>query len=101
MATAPQSRREMRQERRAMRTPEERMQGFYVHLIVFVCLNVGLAILNYRRNPENLWFQWVLMGWGIGIAFHAVRVFTMNRDSHEVAPTRFNTDRDDLPPTAP
>ncbi len=100
MATAPQSRREMRQERRALRTPEERQHNFYVHLIVYLCVNAGLAILNFRRNPEHLWFQWVVMGWGIGIAFHAWKAFTASHE-HASIPNRFDSDRDDLPPTSP
>lgn len=33
---------------------------------------MGLAVLNYQQNPDNLWVLWVAGGWGIGIIAHAV-----------------------------
>jgi len=42
---------------------------------VYVIVNLGLFLINMTTSPENLWFIWPLMGWGIGIALHALRVF--------------------------
>ncbi len=98
MATAPQLNRMERRQARALRTPEEKLHGFYVHLIVYLCVNAGLAILNFRRNPEHLWFYWVAMGWGIGIAFHAFQVFRLTRqDAHESEMHDGSTRSDDTP----
>ena len=86
MATAPHREHGGLRHRRDLMTPEEKLHGFYVHLIVYLCVNVGLAILNFRRNPDHLWFYWVAAGWGIGIAFHAVRVFMLtHHDTQEAA----------------
>lgn len=49
--------------------------GFYIHLAVYLAVNILLAILNLIYSPQYLWFLWPLFGWGIGIAFHALGVF--------------------------
>jgi len=55
---------------------EDRVQlGFWIHLAVYVLVVGGLAILNYTRNPDNLWVLWVAGGWGIGIVAHALAFF--------------------------
>ncbi|MEN9895706.1 MAG: hypothetical protein RIR97_1558, partial [Pseudomonadota bacterium] len=36
----------------------------------------GLAIVNLLTFPEYLWFLWVAFAWGIGLAFHGLRVFS-------------------------
>jgi hypothetical protein len=51
------------------------LRGFYGHLSVYVIVNLGLFLINMIMSPENLWFIWPLMGWGIGIVVHALRVF--------------------------
>ena len=53
----------------------EALRGFYIHLTVFVIVNLGLFSINMITSPETLWFIWPLMGWGIAIALHALRVF--------------------------
>ena len=50
----------------------EILQGFYVHAIVFVIVNLGLAAYNLATNPDNIWFVFVLGGWGIGLVAHGV-----------------------------
>lgn len=51
-------------------------RGFWIHLACYVLVVSGLAILNFTRNPDNLWVMWVAGGWGIGIAAHAFAFFT-------------------------
>ena len=53
----------------------EALRGFYIHLTVYAIVNLGLFFINMITSPETLWFIWPLMGWGIAIALHAVRVF--------------------------
>lgn len=65
---------------RLQKTQAEKLHGFNVHLIVYLCVNIGLMALNFRKNPDHLWFYWVAVGWGIGIAFHAWRVFYFTDD---------------------
>lgn len=49
--------------------------GFYVHLAVYVAVNILLIIINLTVAPQYLWFKWPLMGWGIGLFFHGLSVF--------------------------
>ena len=53
----------------------EALRGFYVHLTVYVFVNLFLFLLNMLVSPDSLWFYWPLMGWGIAIALHALSVF--------------------------
>ena len=57
----------------------EEIKGFYSHLIVYVIVNIGLFLLNLFTNPGNWWFYWVIIGWGIGLFFHAMGTFVFNR----------------------
>ncbi len=52
--------------------------GFYIHLSVYTAVNVLLIIINLSTSPEYLWFKWPLMGWGIGLFFHAIGVFVFS-----------------------
>ena len=47
-------------------------RGFLIHLGVYVLVVGLLAALNLYRNPSNLWFVWVVLGWGIGVAAHGL-----------------------------
>ncbi len=49
--------------------------GFYVHLSIYIAVNVLLVIINLTTSSSYLWFIWPLMGWGIGVFFHALLVF--------------------------
>ena len=49
--------------------------GFYIHLAVYVGVNILLITINLITSSEYLWFKWPLIGWGIGVFFHALGVF--------------------------
>ena len=53
----------------------EAIKGFYIHLAVYIVVNLILFSINMITSPDSLWFVWPLMGWGIGFAFHALSVF--------------------------
>lgn len=36
--------------------------------------------------PDHLWFFWPMLGWGIGIIFHAVNVFGIGKSWEEKDP---------------
>ena len=50
--------------------------GFWAHLASYILVVGALAVLNYQRNPDNLWVLWVAGGWGIGIVAHAFAYFS-------------------------
>jgi hypothetical protein len=59
---------------RARRRVEAKI-GFYIHLAVYVGVNILLIIINLLTAPRYLWFIWPLIGWGIGIFFHGMSTF--------------------------
>jgi hypothetical protein len=67
--------------RQARKTVEEK-KGFYIHLAVYICVNILLVIIwavpGGRGYP---WFFWPLGGWGIGLLFHFLGVFVFSRPS--------------------
>jgi len=52
--------------------------GFYIHLAVYVGVNILLIIINLSTSPEYLWFKWPLLGWGIGLFFHGMSIFVFS-----------------------
>lgn len=48
----------------------EEIRSFYVHLFVYVIVNLGLFLINIIAFPKSLWFYWPLIGWGIGLFIH-------------------------------
>ncbi|MBU0520336.1 2TM domain-containing protein [bacterium] len=59
---------------RARRRVEE-LKGFYIHLAVFIIINLGLFLFNWFTDRHHLWFIWSLFGWGIGLAIHGLYTF--------------------------
>lgn len=53
----------------------EELKGFYIHLFIYILVNLGMFIVNIVTTPRELWFYWPLFGWGIGILAHAMSVF--------------------------
>ena len=64
-----------------VRAKVEKLFGFYSHLAVYVVVNGFLLTINLTADPDlgfapgYLWAKWPLMGWGIGLFFHAFGVF--------------------------
>lgn len=53
----------------------ESIKGFYGNLFAFVVVNAVLIFINLYTSPQNLWFYWPLMWWGLGVIFHGLKVF--------------------------
>jgi hypothetical protein len=51
------------------------IKGFYGNLIAYIIFNGFFLILNLITSPNELWFFWPLLGWGIGVLFHGMKVF--------------------------
>src|SRR5690606_37204650 len=65
-----------KEEIKAAKRRVEELQGFYWNLASYVIINVFFLFLDLRDGTLE-WVYWPLMGWGIGIAFHAIEVFGM------------------------
>lgn len=64
------------------RSPE--MRVFLLHLAAYIVVNAILVTLNLMQTvPEgqarNYWFQWPLIGWGIGVAAHGLALLLRDR----------------------
>lgn len=53
----------------------EEIKGFYSHLVFYVLVMAVLIYVNLKYTPQYLWFLWTLLSWGIGLLFHAMKVF--------------------------
>ena len=51
------------------------IKGFYGNLTAYIFVNIGFLVLNLLTSPQQLWFFWPMLGWGIGVIFHGMRVF--------------------------
>ena len=65
----------------------EDLKGFYGNLTSYIIVNICLIILNLATSSSHLWFFYPLLGWGIGVVFHAMSVFNympfLNREWEE------------------
>ena len=60
---------------------KERRQALNIHAVTYVVVNIAMAGLNLMTFHEDheIWFPYILLMWGIGMAIHAF-VATMKVD---------------------
>ncbi|HMB63988.1 MAG TPA: 2TM domain-containing protein [Eudoraea sp.] len=57
----------------------EQLRKFYGNLTSYVIVVSVLAVINYWADGWSyMWFLWVAFGWGIGLFFHALKIFNLN-----------------------
>ena len=54
-----------------------RIKRFSIHIMQYGLVILMLAIINLVTSPGYLWFLWPALGWGIGLALHALRTFDL------------------------
>jgi hypothetical protein len=62
----------------AYRRAKERVEvkiGFYIHVSIYISVNILLIIINVSTSSGYYWFKWPLMGWGIAVLLHALSIF--------------------------
>ena len=59
-------------ERRARRRAGAKL-GWYIHALVYVCVNVMLLLLSATSGKH--WAVFPALGWGLGLVIHGVAVF--------------------------
>lgn len=67
---------------RAVKRVKE-LKGFYGNLISYCIVIPFLVIINLLTSPEQLWFYWPMLGWGIGLLAHGMNVFAIGRNWEE------------------
>ena len=56
----------------------EEIKGFYTGLLAFCIVIPFLIYINLTYTPDFYWFWFPIMGWGIGLTFHAFKAFGYN-----------------------
>ena len=56
----------------------DNIKGFYANLLAYCLVIPFLFFINYMTSPSYWWFLWPMMGWGLGLGFHAFGVFGNN-----------------------
>lgn len=49
--------------------------GFQTHLLIYVLVNAGLAVINYTTWSSHPWFLYSVGGWGIGLLAHGLSAY--------------------------
>jgi 2TM domain len=60
--------------RAAVRAAMQR--AFYRHVMIYIVVNALLVAVNLLKDPNHLWFQWGMLGWGIGLLVHGLNVYS-------------------------
>lgn len=55
----------------------EAKYAFFVHAGVYVAVMVLLVVINVLTAPETLWSIWPMIGWGLAVVLHGIRVFRL------------------------
>jgi hypothetical protein len=69
-----QEQEEFKREKIRQARRERRKKGFYSHLLSYLIVNAALLLMD-SFTPGPWWFQWSVLGWGIGLAFHFKALF--------------------------
>jgi len=59
------------------------IKSFYGNLISYCIIIPFLTIINLITNPDNIWFIFPMLGWGIGLAAHGMSVFAIGKGWEE------------------
>lgn len=54
------------------------IKGFYRHLFIFSIVIIILVFINLKYTPEVFWFIWVIIGSGIPVLIHGIKVFKLD-----------------------
>jgi hypothetical protein len=46
----------------------------YMHVASYAVVNLALVAIWAATNSHYPWFVWPMIGWGVGVAFHAFAV---------------------------
>ncbi len=61
----------------------EELKGFYGNFTSYCVVIPSLALINYYTNWDHKWFIYPMLGWGLGVTFHAIGVFGYGKSWEE------------------
>ncbi|VXB18808.1 helix-turn-helix domain-containing protein [Massilia sp. 9I] len=56
-----------------------RIRGFYMHLMLYLIVTAGCALIDFFTSPGVLWFVGLALFWGLAVLVHALTVFVFER----------------------
>lgn len=59
------------------------LKGFYGNLTSYCLVIPFLIFVNLYTSPKHIWFWWPMLGWGLGLASHALQVYGIGRNWEE------------------
>lgn len=59
------------------------IRSFYGNLTSYCIVIPALIIINLVTSPNDLWFYFPMLGWGIGVAAHGIGVFGIGKKWEE------------------
>ena len=75
------------------------LKKYYGHLGTYLVLGLFFFILNMVTSPYQWWFYWPMLGWGIAIGIHTLKVFGFS-DEWEKRKIQEILDKENQPPTS-
>ncbi len=61
----------------------EELKGFYGNLTSYCIVIPSLGLINYYTYWDHKWFVYPMLGWGLGLTFHAFGVFGYGKSWEE------------------
>ncbi|PLT29333.1 2TM domain-containing protein [Peribacillus deserti] len=61
----------------------QNLKAFYLHLTVYIFVNIMLFFINLTSDAGNWWFFYPLCGWGIGLIVHGLSTVVFGRFGSE------------------
>ena len=61
----------------------EKLKAFYGNLVSYCTIIPILIIINLNTNSGFQWFWFPMLGWGMGLSFHAFEVFGYGKSWEE------------------
>ncbi|WP_310557087.1 2TM domain-containing protein [Flavobacterium sp.] len=61
----------------------EKIKGFYGNLISYCTVIPILIIINLNTSSDFQWFWFPMLGWGMGVSFHAIETFGYGKNWEE------------------
>jgi hypothetical protein len=68
---------------------QHRRDEFRGHFLAYCIVNGGLLLVNLVTSPSTFWVVWPVIGWGIGLAFHASDTFFPSESDLEKSVRRY------------
>ena len=59
------------------------IKSFYGNLIAYCIVIPFLIIINLITSPDDIWFYFPMLGWGIGVAAHGMSIFAIGKSWEE------------------